>query len=142
MWSTKVGLTMCFFTREPYRGIVADKLMNHSRQRVDRERPCSGGGCGKLMLRTTRSRYPVFLALSFVRRFRHSRDLFLYHSLVQRLMNGAMLQGLDSSLSSTGWLVQGYVIDGFSPSIHAGKVGKGRLIAASICLLCTNLCDV
>lgn len=57
-------------------------------------------------------------------------------------MNGAMLQGLDSSLSSTGWLVQGYVIDGFSPSIQAGKVGKGRLIAASICLLCTNLCDV
>lgn len=65
------------------------------------------------MLRTTRSRYPVFLALSFVRRFRHTRDLFLDHSLVQRLMNSAMLQSLDLSpkpyvglLGSDGWLGQ------------------------------------
>lgn len=72
------------------------------------------------MLRTTRSRYPVFLALSFVRRFRHTRDLFLDHSLVQRLMNGAMLQSLDLSPSltvllrgpacSSGWIGSTWVI--------------------------------
>jgi len=87
------------------------------------------------MLRTTRSRYPVFLALSFVRRFRHTRDLFLDHSLVQRLTNGAMLQSLDLSPSLTvllrgpaclsGWIGQTWVI------VHRFMRRKARATAVA-----------
>lgn len=75
--------------------------------------PGSGWWLEKFKLQTLRSRYPVFLALSFDDRFRYTRRQARCHSWVQRLMSGAMPVRPRSDRTSVRWSCsEGWVRNG------------------------------